>query len=260
MSAAGKALPDPSPPIMDWCSFWADKLAIEYQVRETQEGFKGCTLPYKFENRALFVREGEFNEPGAIKPKRVEMPHRLPGQKKGSKELSRVENTMRRLGTKLTDWDSSISAYRVDNALQKKLHGNRGAQSFSDWKTQQGRQAQMQASSRRQELIRRVMDTALKKRLRNTWFCRENAFKRSWVELASNDVVSTVVPLHHQQSRKWLLDNWVSVGSASRASLTAASPVHDLRAYFGEDVVCMCVHVCVCVYLYVCVQFVCVCV
>ena len=64
--------------------------------------------------------------------------------------------------------------------------------------------------SDRRSLTRARARVALS-RLRNTWFCRENAFKRSWVELASHDVVSAVVPLHHQQSRRWLLDNWVQV-------------------------------------------------
>ena len=27
---------------------------------QVREGFKGCTLPYSFDNRVLFVREGEF--------------------------------------------------------------------------------------------------------------------------------------------------------------------------------------------------------
>jgi len=236
LSAAAKALPVVSPPIMDWCSFWADKLAIEYQVREVQEGFRGCTLPFSFAKRVLFVREGEFNAPNSIKPKRVEMSNRLPGQKKGSKELIRVENLMRRLGSNFTEWDGSIAAYRVENNFLKTMYGLRGTKSFSDWKTEKVRQGQMQATAKRQELIRKVMDLALKRRLRETWFCRENVLKRNWAELANHRVVSAVVPLHHPSSRKWLEENWVKVGSASLASLTAASPVHDLRAYFGEEV------------------------
>jgi hypothetical protein len=39
-----------------------------------------------------------------------------------------------------------------------------------------------------------------------------------------------------QESRKWLLKNWVNPGMLSGAYLLAASPVDDLCAYFGEEV------------------------
>lgn len=232
------ALPVPSFPIMDWCSFWADKLQFEFQVREVREGFKGCTLPFSFENRVLFVREGEFNPPDLIKPKRVEMPHRLPGQKRGYRELMRTENTMRRLGYKVADWDTSIQAHGVDHAFNLKHFKTASKMSFTDWRNQQIRIAKMRSSSRRQMLIGKVMEMALKKRLRNTWFCREDslAHKRNWIELTNHQVVGRVVPLHHSESRKWFESNWSRVGTLSTAFFTAASPVNDVCAYFGEEV------------------------
>ena len=155
-------LPEPSFSIMDFYSFWADKLQIEYEVRQVREGFKGCTLPYTFDSRVLFVREGEFNPPDLIKPKRVEMPHRLPGQRKGAAQLTRTENAMRRLGYKLADWDVSITAHNVDHAFYKTRGYREAKMSYSDWRSQQTRLGQMRASSRRQEIIRKVCASRLR--------------------------------------------------------------------------------------------------
>jgi len=44
------------------------------------------------------------------------------------------------------------------------------------------------------------------------------------------------VPLHNPDSKAWLEKNWVRVGTLSWAFLTAASPIHELCAYFGEEV------------------------
>ena len=149
-------LPEPSFSIMDFYAFWADKLQIEYEVRQVREGFKGCTLPYSFDQRVLFVREGEFNPPDLIKPKRVEMPNRLPGQRKGAAQLVRTENAMRRLGYKVADWDVSITAHNVDHAFYKTRGYREAKMSYTDWRSQQTRLAQMRASTRRQEIIRKV--------------------------------------------------------------------------------------------------------
>ena len=204
-------------------------------MREVREGFKGCTLPYSFENRVLFVREGEFNPPDLIKPKRVEAPHRLPGERKGSKEQQRVEAAMRHLGYKIGEWDTSIPAHNVDHAFQKAMRTPAANLSYNDWRNQQVRNANMRSSMRRQELVRRVMDTALL-RLRDTWFCREDPLKRKWDELVKNGCIKEVIPLHHAQSRTWLQKNWANVGVLSAAFFTASSPVNDLCAYYGEEV------------------------
>ena len=105
-------------------------------MREVREVFKGCTLPYSFEDRALFVREGEFNSPDLIKPKRVEIVSRCPGQKKGSAGLVRVEQTMRRLGYKVGEWDTSIQAHKVDHAFHKRMRTAEAHMSYTDWRNQ----------------------------------------------------------------------------------------------------------------------------
>ena len=60
------------------------------------------------------------------------------GRNQGSKELVRVEATMRRLGYKIGEWDLSLSAHSVDHAFNQRYVGGRAARmSYSDWKNQQ---------------------------------------------------------------------------------------------------------------------------
>lgn len=93
----------------------------------------------------------------------------------------------------------------------------------------------MRASTRRQELIRKVMDICLK-RLRMAWFCRDEPLKRNWKNLLTHSCVSDVIALHDKESKAWLHRNWANVGLLSKAFVTAASPINDLNAYYGEEV------------------------
>ncbi len=156
-------------------------------------------LPYDFEDRVEFVREGEFNAPDLIKPARVEQPKRLPGQRKGAKELVQTEHKLRRFGTKVSDWDSSVAAYNVEYAFAK-LHKSVRNFSYDLWRNQQTRMAKMRSSSLRQLIISKVIEDSLKKNLHRPWFCREEhlVFKRNWTQLEHHNIINRFLPLHHQ--------------------------------------------------------------
>eukprot|EP00960_Hanusia_phi_P057335 763532-Hanusia_phi.AAC.3 len=265
--------------VQDWCTMWADRLKPEYLVREFKEGFKGCTLPYDFGLRHLFVREGEFNDPKVVKPIRVDQAHRLPGQLRGKRELERSEALKRQSGTHLgegrkqlpgeeegrgdgrrrwgrgrreevekvkrkedertdlcmtAEWDLSMEAHRVAQSYAKTIRGK--LKSFTDWRNEQMRIGTMRASSKRQELIRKVMDLTLRTRMTETWFCRDEELNRNWIELERRNVIKLITPLHHQPSNDWLKQNWAGIYCLTTSFLSASSPLDEVVAYFSEEI------------------------